>query len=363
MKKNLFLTVLLLICFYLKPEAQLLKKIKDNLPKKSNSSNQQQSAVEEKFESKDFGHVKYKLDEGEKLLLGEECVFFNGSFEQFQFITAKGGKFYFHNHDRVSGPFDKPPMDSLKDCMEKQPNPNQKDQKNNPALAKYQTVNTNSTIPFGIKIGNKSYGPYNMIVNFYVSQDESRFYAIVMMIAANGNDMDYYLVSNKNKVKLPGLAASWLISPDGSVCAVPMTQSQMNGKSEPTMDPSEPVTLIYDDGHKKGPFADFYAHQYSMLTNGGAYVEWKHTEPKSIFVDGKPTLKFSKDINSFNSVILNDNATAGVFFEYGDLYFSDGTTIEREAIRPHLVKENGKTFVRWMALDNEGNIYECKKEI
>jgi len=365
MKKMLLLTVVLVSSFYFKSDAQLLKKIKENLPgKKNSSSGQQQSEVDEKFDSKDYGPVKYKLDEGEKLLVGEECVFFNGSFEQFQFITSKGGKFYFHNHDRVSGPFDKPPMDSLKDCMDKQPNQNSEQDKNRQAtLQKYQTVNTASTTPYGLKIGNKSYGPYNGIMNMYVSSDESKFYAIVLMIAANGNDMDYYLVSHKGKTKLPGLAASWVISPSGNVCAIPLTESQMKGSSEPTINPNESVYLLFDDGHKKGPIPDFYGDQAHLFTDGGKYVQLKHTDRKILFVDGKPALNFSKEITHFESLILNENATAGVYFDIGSLYFSDGASIENEAIRPHLAKQGGKTFVRWMAIDKQGNIYDCQREL
>ncbi len=370
MKKILLLTVILVTSLYFKSDAQLLKKIKDKAGQKfqgkdnSSSSSQNQPGGSENFSSSDYGHVKYKLEEGEKLLTGEECVFFNGSFEQFQFITMKDGKYYFHNHDRISGPFDKPPMDSLKDCQEKQPNQSsQKNQNQQAALQKYQTVNTASTTPYGLKIGGKSYGPYNGILNLYVSPDESKFYAIVLMIAANGNDMDYYLVSHKGIVKLPAMAVSWLISSNGDICAIPMSEAQLKGNSEITINPNEPMYLLFDDGHKKGPIPDFYSDQSHAFTDAGNYVQLKDTERKTLFVDGKPTLKFSKDITNFNAVILNDNASGGVYFDNGSLEFSDGTSIENEAIRPHFSKEDGKSYIRWMAIDKQGNIYDCKKEI
>jgi hypothetical protein len=366
MKKMLLLTVVLVSSFYSKSDAQLLKKIKENLPgKKNSSSSQQQSEVDEKFQSKDHGKVIFKLRDGEKLAGDEVCVFFNGSFEQFQFITVMNGKFYFHNHDRISGPFDKPPIDSLKDCQEKQNNQNsQQDQKNKQAsLQKYQTVNTNSTTPYGLKIGGKSYGPYNGIMNLYVSPDESKFYAIIMMIAANGNDMDYYLVSHKGKVKLPVLAMSWVISTNGNVCAIPMTESQLKGNSEITIDPTEAVYFLFDDGHKTGPIRDYYADHDRIFTDAGVYVQHKRSEPKNIYVDGKLALQFPRDVLHFGGVILNDRVTGGVYFNNGTLEFSDGTIIENEAIRPHLVNKDSKSYVRWMAIDKQGNIYECQKEI
>jgi hypothetical protein len=366
MKKNLILVVIMFLGISFRADAQLIKKLKNKagemMPDKKNSSPDQPGS-NDKPASADHGHVKYKLRDGETLLIGEECVFFNGSFEQFQFITKMDGKFYFHNHDRISGPFDKPPIDSLKDCEEKQNQNLNKEPDQKVSLAKYQTMDVNSTIPFGLKIGGKSYGPYSQILNLHVSRDESKFYAFTMLLSANGENMDYYLVSHLGKMKLPGMVVSWLISPNSEHCAIPFSEAQLKGNQDTQIDPSAPVYLLYTDGRKNGPINDFYADQHAFLTNSGKYVQLKYSDRKTLFVDGKPALKFSKEIMHFDAVILNDNTTGGVYFDNGTLEFTDGTIIANEAIRPHLFRENGKSFVRWMAIDKQGNIYECKKEI
>jgi hypothetical protein len=368
MKKGLILVLAPIIFFTASSEGQLLKKIKNKIDKGLSNDAQPASnpSSSRPFASKDYGRAKYKLRDGEKLLSGEACVEYSGG-EKFMFITQLNGKFYFHNGDQISGPFDKPPVDSLP-CWTKKENQNRpsmatRNPKDKVDVSKYTVIDRNGTVPFSLKIGGKTYGPYNMITQVAVSGDESRFYAFVMLLGSNG-EVDNYLVSHKGKMKLPGILSDWLISPDFGICALPAFEAQLKGPVDPgKIDPNSPVYLLYDDGHKVGPIPEFYGTGDKIFTNSGKLLQLRYNERKTIFIDGKPGLTFPVDIPSFEGVLLNDALTAGAYFESGNLYFSDGGVIENEAIKPQIFKGDGKIYIRWMAIDDAGNIYDCKKEL
>jgi hypothetical protein len=290
--------------------------------------------------SKEFAAAKYgtkllSLRKGEQLVRDEfGLVTLPNGTDEISFVTRMGKDYYLYQNDKVSGSFEKPPVDKIKGYGAQG---NGEDRGGSSKPDKYSKLN--SKYQTELTIGGKKYGPFQMIMHLSVSPDQSKFFAIVM-----GVDSKYALVSPKGQTKLPALPIEWYISPNIEKCGIVLTEDQLNGKDDPATDINAVRYLLMNDGSKIGPLSDMFQSEKS-ITDNGLFLQKKNDDSRQLFVNGKPTLKFSSGINNIDGVMLNDAATSGALFDNGAMHFSDGTEIGYTVISPKLVKSEGKVLL------------------
>jgi len=308
------------------------------------------------------------LDKGEQLVYGENCFdLLSGGKNTLIFSSKKNnGKIEFFSYEKgvKNGPYSAIKLEMVKcsgsfytkNCA-RQPGSYDMDE----VRDKYFTVNE-SDGKSTIKFKGKSYGPYYGVSHFCVTQDNSRFYAIVV----TGTDMKTEFISSDGKIlPVESSVDGIFVSPDGNEAyafqkGLVKIEDLMNSGgdlSKINMNDFDKVVLININGKKLGP--------YDKMSNGDFWYcksnnHLLYRTGNDIYIDGKKfiTLKETPDPCTF---WLSKDSKNYAIVSYDNIYFSDGETYSYP-LELEYVTQNGKTYLWWVALENETNLVLYKKE-
>jgi|GEM_PF-3510526 len=311
------------------------------------------SANDGTWEAAKYGQVAIQLREDETIMKGEFNLRVTNSGKKISLITIQDNQYYFYENNQRSGPFDEPPYQKLGVTLY----PGKKSKQTNPTLYIEGTGAEKHLL-----INKKQYGSFSNVLAFYLSPDQQRFYAIT---DKKTNDRtEFALVSHKGLIKLPGYAPTLLVSDNDEYAAAAGSRSQLNAKTEEeryAYSENDEVTVFMADGTKVEGIKNWNTAK-NWIGNTGALFQLNGDNKKQVWVNGKPGPGFPKVINNTQSLFLNKNATSGVYYDYGSLYFTDGTRLMYSVLSPASGSENGKDHLFWLAV-NEGKLYVCKKEL
>ncbi len=302
------------------------------------------------------------LEQGEALVPGKACFELSPATNSTNFITQKDEKFYVYDQGKRSGPYEQNSPELIKECSVGQ----------EPPCSKFETRECFKEEPFNkfvsyadggqvITLKGKKYGPYFSIMQLAVTCDESQFMAMVMVTETQIQAVH----SNGAYIRLKGTPYWVLISPDGS-----QGLAACNPDMDPeTFDPNnfnpEVVTRyeVVDLQQKvygpynmeKQPFENFW-----FSKTGGAH--WFLKQDDQIFCDGKVIRKVDPRVNICDLWFSEDGKRLAVA-DYGLDGFAESDDTWR-MIQPMQIityKENDKTWIKWITLENDRELVVYRK--
>jgi hypothetical protein len=300
------------------------------------------------------------LGPGEKLANNENSFLLDRDPESFSFVTVTGSgsskQYYCYGKDgNKSGPVKQPDPSywaeskgtNIEDCMAL----------SSPAVddpEKYIDYNTGA-----VNFSGTKYGPYGQVMMLYLSMDEKSFYAVALTM-----EMKIIFFDSKGrKTELINIPEEVLVSPDGNR-AYAEVKGTINmfepGAAQKMMDNPEEldnpkINLFGIDGSKYGPYAsDDFSDAWFIPS--GQLVIYNNNE---ISLDGKFLFKSEDHIGKCDIWVSSDGKDYA-WANYTDLIFSDG--IKKVApVVIELVRSAGKSYLKWIALENEKELVFYKK--
>ena len=300
------------------------------------------------------------LDAGETLANGEDCFLLDENAESFSFVTVTGSgsskQYFCYGKDgQKNGPVKQPDASYWADCNdidEEDCIPNDEPRQGN--LEECVDWATGA-----VKFNGNTYGPYGQIIIFFISDDESSFYAVALSM-----EMKIIFFDNHDrKVELTGMPDEIIISPDGQKAFAkvkgsinpfdPDAAQKMMDNPEEMNNPK--INLYGIDGSKFGPYAsgDF---SDAWFIPSGQLVIYCNSE---VSLDGKLLFK-SEDYISPCDIWIGNNGKDYAWANYENLFFSDGTRFVAPLVI-NFVKSGGKGYLKWISLEEGKNLVLYKK--
>ncbi len=309
------------------------------------------------------------LPSGEQLVYGENCFNVSTGGKNSLIFTSKsvGGKLQFFAYENgvKKGPFDQIKEEMVKcsgsglydkSCARQA---NSGDMSN--IFEKYITINQNdgkATINFN----SKTYGPYYAVSNLIITNDNKKFYAIVMNAATMKSE---FICSDGKTVAVEGSADAIYLSPDGNEAymfqkgMIKMEDLINSGGdiSKINMNDLEKVFIISISGKKLGPFDKYQIGDFWYCKSNNNLI---YRNGYDVYVCNVKLVTLKENPDPCTFWLSNDNKKYGVV-SYDKIIFNDGESFAYP-LEVNYIMENGKTYLTWVALENETNLVLYKKE-
>jgi hypothetical protein len=321
------------------------------------------------------------LQPNEYIVTDESCLPVAVSDNNFFLVTRLGDNFYTCENGQRKGPYKSLKAEDIKACG---------DNSFEVGCAVYQgeeSAPDNSLLSvtddgkYVINFNGKKYGPVQFISQIHVSPDRSSFVALGM-----DDKMKMYLLTSAGvNTILEGTVEALNISPSGRnyVFAVKENSDQVNpfmSKDMSNMTPEEimkiaqeyeaklkaagpPQTYIYSgNGPKIGPFdaKEFSGRNPAFTKTGGE--NWIMIVDNTLYVNGKVLQKFEGIDLQACRVWLSKDGKRFAVVSYEDIRFSDGSSFPYP-LKMGSFEKDGKTLMRWVALENERELVEYTREL
>jgi hypothetical protein len=216
-------------------------------------------------------------------------------------------------------------------------------------LLRYKGYITKSGDKYLITFGGKSYGPYAKIDKFVLTKSKDKFGALavenVVVSDMDGKAMDEAIKNAKTDQEKMALAMKY---------SQQMQQKMMKGGGPASMT-QKFITNV--EGSTYDP-----ATQFGYTLN----ADMKYDEilmssyNKVADLQGKTLINLKPEHSSATNIFINTSNTKYAVYSYGGITFSDGTSLT-DLFNPHLIKENGQTYLAYMYYSPRRNaIMQCK---
>jgi len=299
------------------------------------------------------------LGPGETIANGENCFMLAKSPESISFVTVvKSGsekQYYCYGKDgKKTGPVKEPNVDYWAECAD-----NVVDNcvaNHEPNMTGYEKyVSSDGSITFQ----GKTFGPYGQLILFNISPDEQ----YICAIALTAEMKMVYFDNTGRKIDITGMPEEIILSPDGKISYVrvkgsinpfePDAFQKMIDNPEETNNPK--VFLYCIDGSKYGPFS---ASSFSdtWFTPSGQWIIFADSE---IYLNGKVLFKTDGYVSKCD-IWINKTGDDYAYANYEKLVFKNGTDFTAP-LSIESVIDNGKGYLKWLALENGKDLVFYKK--
>jgi hypothetical protein len=323
--------------------------------------------------------VLLTLQPGETLQTSESCIELSYAANQLYVVTRKGDKLFVYEGGQRKGPFNANAV-KIKDCSGVSDylcaiyNHKQAD-----ALS--EMVTYSETGKMALKFKGKTYGPYKMVTDVKVAEDKSWFYALVV------NDGKFLVVGSDVQTQpIDGNASKIMVSSNGKrylvVCKegegldaamMSMDMSKMSQEkllelmkkqAEKNEKAGPPQTYVYTNGGKKfGPYPTAELSENNPAFNITGGENWYMIMDNVLYLNGVKIKQFSTDNVSLNTcnIWISPDGKRYAYTSYKNLVFSDGATFA-SPLKLDSEKKDGKTYLKWISLENGKDIVSYTKE-
>jgi hypothetical protein len=310
-----------------------------------------QSSIEKK--------VIATLGPGETLANGENCFMLKQNPESISFVTVVKSEsekqYYCYGKDgNKVGPVKEPNVAYWAECAD-----NVIDNcvvNNEPNMDGYEKyISSDGSITYQ----GKTYGPYGQLILFNISKDEQFICAIALTTAMKM----LYFDNTGRKVDITGMPEEIILSPDGKTSFVkvkgslnPFDPEALQKMIDNPEETNNPKVFIYGiDGSKYGPFS---AASFSdtWFTPSGQWIMYADSE---IYLNGKVLFKVD-DYVSKCDIWINKTGDDYAYANYEKIIFRNGTTFTAPLAIESVI-ENGKGYLKWLALENGKELVFYKK--
>jgi hypothetical protein len=320
------------------------------------------------------------MQPGEKLQNSESCIELSMASGQLYVVTRKGDQIFIYEGGQRKGPF---AMDAvkLKNCSDNAYTPCAVYDPDQPD-AMSEMISVTSTGGMAIKFKGKTYGPYKMVTDIQVAVDKSWFVALVLqngkfsVVSSDGQVLPIDGPASKLKVSSNG-KKFLVVSKEGDGMDVEMMSMDMSKMTEEKMmefvkkqaekqqKAGPPQTTIISNGGKKyGPYpsANLSDNNPAFCKTGGD--NWYMIMDNALYVNGIKLKQFSTDQVSLITcdTWISADGKRYAYTSYTNLVFSDGSVFP-SPIRMDIEIKDGKTFLKWIGLENERNLVSYTKEL
>lgn len=313
------------------------------------------SSTDGTWSAADYGTQPFKLEPGETIVRGEFSLKVSNTGQKINLITSHNGKYFFYENGTRTGPFDRPPLSKLGVFGFNSFSASTR--QSNPSKFIEGTGNVRQLV-----LNGKKYGPFSTILAFYLSPDQERFYALAEK--RTGESSDFFLLSHSGTTKLPGYAPTLLVSNNFEHAAAVGSQTQLKARTEQDRyryAENDDTFVFTSTGAKLGPLKDWNRSK-NWISNNGMLIQLKEGSRKQIYINGEPGPSFQRNLENLNALFLSKSGKSGAYYDYGSLYFSDGTHLAYSVLSPAAGTENGKDYLFWLSV-KDNNLYVCRKEI
>jgi hypothetical protein len=200
----------------------------------------------------------------------------------------------------------------------------------------YSTV-TSSSLTFN----GKSYGPYKQIVQFFLTQDQKNFYAVIMEDGQKAMEQHYKIITSASSITLtsPGMMPPTMcfVASDNSEFGMYVNDNQ--GKFK----------IITSSGKS------YDVNRSTAISNiwysaAGNHLNYLATN--QLFHDGQLIKTFDSN-NSIDpcNLFVSADGKGITMIKDNVISFADGDYFEYP-LKTALVKINGKAYFKWLAMEN-----------
>ena len=322
----------------------------------------------------------FSISAGEKPVYSECKLYMSSSGTTVSLVTNDDkGKYYIYENGKKRGPID----DFKKIVQEPQ---DEKDILVSSIYINERTTNqegivtSNDEGKMSIKSGEKTYGPYQMVLNAYTGDDGKLVAAIILE-----NMKPSLLTQTGTLVKLEGMPSYTSVSPSGkkviivsikeytpSMDALNQDLSKLSTNEilklskkieEEQKNAPPPEAYIYlNDGKKLGPYPKdaFFTDNPAFCVTAGE--NWMMTIDNKLYVNGILLANLGTEYVPNNTIWLSPDGKRYAIIAYDKITFSDGSSYAF----PLLVKKSekeGKILLTWVSLENEKEIVLYSKPL
>jgi hypothetical protein len=303
------------------------------------------------------------LGEGESFVYGESCFALSAGKTDIYFVTKKGNEFYIYDNGIKKGPLNELTEEMLRKC-DHQPNPlcaryDPNECAKEDSYNKFVVADENSALT--IKVKDRVMGPYIAVMQFAINCDETKFAALVM-----SQDQSVHLIHSSGKdIVINGLPQWLLLSPDGDKALAAF------GKM---FDPSTidfnniniaeftSFKIIDLNGTVFGPYDGDKVTSGNFWFCKTAGSHWFMSKEEQLFRDGVPWRKEVAGYGSCDYWISEEGNHIGlVDYNQGTLKETPDLWLIKNPMQIIHYQERGKTFLRWITLEDEKNVVSYKK--
>jgi hypothetical protein len=212
-----------------------------------------------------------------------------------------------------------------------------------------QYVSSNTDGLSILKIGNKTYGPFQFILEFYASSDKKNFSAIVMK-----EGKPNIISSGGTAFEPEGQPGFNSISPSGNKMMV-TTISEKNNK------PAE-AYIYFQDGKKFGPYdpKQLSPNNPAFSKTGGD--NWLLTMNSKLFINGVFVKDLINEHISPANIWLSADGKRFAIIGFDRIEFSDGLLI-KDPLTLRITTDRNQITIWWLSIENEKDITLNSKKI
>lgn len=295
----------------------------------------------------------YTLKANESMVYGENCFFFSANGKDI-FMVIKGDDGYYTIDNGVrKGPFKemnekliKPCKQTEKGCAAYEPKGD-----SNEDITKYIMTNDDGTS--SITFNGKTFGPFMAPQFFELSDDKTKFAAVVME-----QDMSKKIImSNGKTIKVDGMVSNIMFSPDGSLALFRVGFDFQSPNLDPTkitMEQASTFSIMTSDGVKFGPYNGEKVTDSDIWFSKSTGNHWFLRNGDDLLLDGKPFMKMPEYGSKCDLWFSNDCKRYAVS-NYERVKFSDGSSIPYP-IQTSIFYKDGKAYIRCITVENEKEI-------
>jgi hypothetical protein len=316
--------------------------------------------------------ILFSIGVGEKPIFNESIIKLSPIGNSVIVLTSdEEGRIYVYDNGRKRGPFRELNQTGV---IFPQDDPNEFDpifrKESDSDYEKYISYDDAGQI--NLKFGGKSFGPYQFILEFYLSADKNGFYAIVMK-----ENKPQIIGSAGNRFELDGQPGFNCISPSGRKMMVTTVREnyeageQVNrdlsklsaeqvskiGKETEAKQKSKPpeAYVWFQDGKKFGPYdpKKITGNNPAFLKTGGD--NWVLTMNSKLYINGIATKDLINEFISPANIWLTEDGKRYAIIVYNRIEFSDGS-VYKDPLKIRIDTSQKKIMVWWLAVENGKDI-------
>ena len=200
-----------------------------------------------------------------------------------------------------------------------------------------------------LKVGGKTFGPFQSILEFYANSDKKIFCGIVM------KDGKPLLISHSGlTTELDGQPGFTHPDPTGNRLMVTTVKEKDNVAPE--------AYIYFQDGKKFGPYNPVKINPNNPAFSKTGGDNWLLTMNSKLFINGiKVKDLINEDISPAN-VWLSPDGKRFVIIVFNRIEFSDGTII-KDPLKFRISVQQNKITIWWLSIENETDIVLYSKSI
>jgi hypothetical protein len=230
-----------------------------------------------------------------------------------------------------------------------------------------------------LKFGEKTFGPFQFILEFYSSNDKTAFSAIVMK-----DGKPQIITWSGNKIEIDGQPGYNYISPSGKKMLVttvkenneagdlmkrdlsdmsPEEITKLGKEIEAKKSTKPPEAYIYfQDGKKFGPYDPKKINAFNPAFSKTGEENWLLTIDSKLFINGTLVKDLRNEHISPANIWLTGDGKRFAILVYNRIEFSDGS-VYRDPLKVRIAIKQNKITFWWLLFENEKDIVLYSKTL